>query len=188
MCKHFIEGQRLILRSVLESDVTENYIQWLNDSDTNQYLESRFLTHTKESVKEFVKRIDQQSDTVFLAIVFKNDNTHIGNIKLGPIHEIHNFADIGILIGEKKYWGQGYATEAIKMLTQYAFNTLGLHKLTAGFYSNNMTSGNAFFKNGFIQEGCLKKHYYYKGAYIDGIKVGLLNKKWPALEPKEDDK
>ncbi len=121
---HFIEGDRLYLREVRPSDVNEAYYRWMNDSAVTQYTESRFYPNTMESLREYVARMTADRTNVFLAIVLKDGDRHIGNIKLGSINWIHRYADIGIIIGEKDCWGQGYATEAIRLLT--AGKPLGL--------------------------------------------------------------
>lgn len=170
-----LESQRLKLRELTETDVTVEYINWLNDPEVNQFLELRFISHTLESVKKEIQIIKQQKNIYFWAIIESQSNRHIGNIKLGPINPYHNSAEIGLLIGEKSCWGKGYGTESIRLVVQFAFQKLKLHKLTAGFYALNMGSQKAFRKNGFIIEGRLKDQYGYENQYMDGIKVGLIN-------------
>jgi len=170
----FINGVRLYLREVRQSDVNENYYRWMNDKDVNQYLESRFYPNSMDTITEFVKSKQADFNNVFLAIILKKNNEHIGNIKLGPINWIHKRGDVGIMIGEKNHWGKGYATEAIKLLAEYAFVTLGLHKLVAGCYDLHLGSAEAFKKSGFEIEGVLKSHSFCEGRYVDVIKLGLV--------------
>ena len=100
---------------------------------------------------------------------------HIGNIKVGGINHYHRYADIGFLIGEKNYWGKGFATEAIALATDFAFNTLKLHKVWGGLYSPNIGSLRAFQKNGYEQEGIKKSQYLLNGVYYDDIMFGKVN-------------
>src|SRR5205814_2669717 len=104
--------------------------------------------------------------------VRKDNDQHIGNIKLGPIHWIHRYAEIGLLIGEKSCWGQGYASEAIRLVTTYAFERLNLHKVTAGCYATNVGSVRAFEKAGFVREGVRPRHCFCEGTYVDLILLG----------------
>lgn len=173
--KFLLEGNRIYLREVRLSDVNANYHVWMNDPEVMQYMESRFTAHSIESIQSFVEMMLNDKDYLFLAIVVKERDRHIGNIKLGPINRTHSFADIGILIGEKDCWGKGYGTEAIRLLTSYAFTTLKLHKLTAGCYDVNKGSENAFKKVGFVVEGVRKQHRLYDGKYVDSILFGLIN-------------
>ncbi|MFC1590916.1 GNAT family N-acetyltransferase [Thermodesulfobacteriota bacterium] len=169
-----LEGERLCLRPVVPDDANEAYCRWMNDPAVNQYLESRFSTHTLETLREYVEGRLGDADSPFFAIVLKEGDRHIGNIKLGPIDRTHRFADVGIIIGEQDCWGKGYAAEAIGLIVKYAFETLDLHKLTAGFYAPHVQSMQAFLKAGFVQEGVRKSHCYCDGRYVDDILVGLV--------------
>ena len=77
------------------------------------------------------------------------------------------------MIGENHVWGMGYATEAINLLSGYAFGILNLHKLTAGMYAINPQGPRAFEKAGFSR-GLRKGHLYCKGTYVDVILMGLV--------------
>jgi RimJ/RimL family protein N-acetyltransferase len=170
---YFLEGKRIYLREVRPSDVNERYYRWMNDSEVTRYLESRFFPNATEKLHDYVVGKLGDRDNVFLAIVLKEEDRYIGNIKLGPIQWIHRLADIGLLIGEKDCWGKGYATEAIQLVSDYAFNVLNLHKVTAGCYGLNEGSARAFQKAGFVVEGVRKEQFYANGSYVDDILLGL---------------
>lgn len=139
-----LQGEKIFLRRLTEDDASEDYVRWMNDPEINQYLESRFYTHTIESTKAFIRSVTNDSNYQF-GIFDKATSKHIGNIKIGSINAYHRFADIGFLIGEKEYWGKGIATEAIRLATDFGFNFLKLHKLFGGAYSPNMGSVKSFF-------------------------------------------
>lgn len=174
-----LEGPRLYLRPVRLEDANETYLRWLRDPEVVRYLEARLIAHTPESLQRFVTTLSADPAHVFLAIVLKAGDRHIGNIKLGPIHEFHRCGDLGLFIGEKVCWGKGYATEAIVRLARYAFQELKLHKLTAGCYGINRASARAFAKAGFVIEGIRPRHFNCEGRYVDAVLLGLLN-------PQED--
>jgi RimJ/RimL family protein N-acetyltransferase len=171
----FIDGKRIYLREVRQDDVTESYHCWMNDTQITRYTESHYYPSSMESLRKYVDEKQKSRDEIFLAIIEKKNNSHIGNIKLGPINWIHRVGDIGILIGEKDCWGKGYASEAIGLIVDYAFNILGLHKLTAGSISLNKGSVKAFQNNNFEVEGVRKKHAFINGSYVDAILLGLIN-------------
>jgi len=172
---HFIEGAKIYLREVNLNDVNENYYRWLNDSEVNRYLETKYIPQSMETIRKYVEEMADCTEQIFLAICLSNSDEHIGNIKLGPINWIHRRGEISLFIGEKKYWGNGYATEAIKLAKEFAFNRLNLHKLTAGCFSENIGSQKAFFKAGFISEGVRRKHFYMDGKYHDSEILGIIN-------------
>ena len=169
-----IEGKTIFLRRLTEEDVSDDYVRWMNDPDINQYLECRFYTHTIQNTRDFIRSVTNDNNYQF-GIFFKETGKHIGNIKIGSINQYHRYADVGFLIGEKKYWGKGIATEAIGLVSDFAFNTLKLHKLWGGAYSSNIGSIKAFLKNGYQQEGAKKNQYLCHGVYVDDILLGKVN-------------
>ena len=169
-------GDRLLLRRVRISDATSEYVSWLNDKEITRYLESRFKKPTKKSIQSYIGSINNNPLIHFFAIIRKDNRKHIGNIKLGPLNTHHNVADIGIMIGDRQSWGKGFATEAILLLSEYAFKVLKIHKLTAGAYANNIGSIKAFLKAGFIEEGRQRAHYKYQNSYIDCVFLAKWNK------------
>lgn len=169
-----LEGKTIYLRRLTVADVSEDYVHWMNDPDINQYLESKYYIHTIESTKAFIQSVTNDNNYQF-GIFDKKTGKHIGNIKLGGINR-HDFtADIGFLIGEKSYWGKGIATEAIALVTNFAFNILNLHKVWGGVYSPNVGSIKAFLKNGFKEEGVRRDQHFFKNKFIDGILFGKIN-------------
>jgi [ribosomal protein S5]-alanine N-acetyltransferase len=133
--------------------VGEAYVGWLNDPVVNQFLESRFATHDIESTRRFVEQVYASPDSLLLGIHNEAAGGHVGNIKIGPINRYHRTGEIGILIGEKRAWGRGIATAAIRLICDVARNDLALHKVTAGCYATNVGSRKAFEKAGFAVEG-----------------------------------
>jgi RimJ/RimL family protein N-acetyltransferase len=170
----FLDGKQVYLRGLRVSDAQGNYCRWMNDPAVTRCLESRFFPSTVENLEAYVTRMLNDPTYVFLAIIAKDSNTHIGNVKLGPINWIHRFGDIGILLGEKSYWRRGIASEVIKIFAGYAFRQLNLHKLTAGCYSTNPGAIKAFEKAGFVREGIRKSQYYWDGKYVDCVLLGCV--------------
>ena len=153
-----LKSDELILKELTSSDITKQYIEWLNDCEVNKYLESRFIHQDEHTVKAFVEAC-QYSELHFLFGMFlQGSMKHIGNIKLGPINIHHNSAEIGLMIGDKDSWGKGFASKAVSMVTQFGFNQLKLAKLSAGCYENNIGSKKAFEKSGYQVEGLLRNH------------------------------
>jgi RimJ/RimL family protein N-acetyltransferase len=169
-----LESARLVLRPVTASDVNPRYCAWLNDPAVNRHLETRFQTQTIETVARYVATISSDPAQFFWAICRAEDGVHIGNIKLGPVHEVHRTGDVSLFIGEKNAWRRGYAAEAIALVCACAFGTLGVNKLKAGFYVGNAGSIRAFEKCGFRKEGRLREHAFSEGHFTDVILMGRL--------------
>lgn len=169
------ESARLRLRRLGPDDVSSVYVDWLNDVETVRYTEARHRRHSLESVREFVTACQARTDVYLWGIFEQADGSHVGNIKLGPIDVIHRHASVGLIIGERDRWGRGYATEAIGIVVRLAFDTLSLHKLTAGVIAGNESSLTAFRKNGFAIEGVRRKHNLVDGVWRDETLLGLLS-------------
>lgn len=168
-----ITGDCTALRELDVDDVGEAYYRWMTDPDVVRHLESRFQAHTMESLRQFVAAARADPDTVLFGIILRAGGRHIGNIKLGPVARPHGTADIGLLIGEKDCWGRGYATEAISLAARFAFDTLGLRKVTASCYSSNEASARAFEKVGFVREGLRRAQFMSENGPVDQILLGL---------------
>lgn len=170
-----LDGARLRLRPLTLENVTEHYVAWLNDPEVQRYSEYQFAHHTIASVREYVTRTITDPRNHFFAITLRNTREHIGNVKLGPVDAHHLRASIGIMIGERSHWGQGYASEAIALLEEYAFDVLSLHKLTAGMYATNAGSFRVFQKRGFSVEGRRMAHCRQGEHWVDYIELGKVN-------------
>jgi RimJ/RimL family protein N-acetyltransferase len=112
----FLGGDRIYLREVRPFDVNDAYYRWMNDPEVTRFLESRMFPNPIETLRDYVAAKLGDRNNVFLAIVTKEGGRHIGNIKLGPVDWVHRLGDIGLMIGEREYWGKGYATEAIRLV------------------------------------------------------------------------
>jgi RimJ/RimL family protein N-acetyltransferase len=167
----------ILLLKLLDADsVSKKYVDWLNDNEVNKYLESRHLFHDMQTVKSFVElSLNSELDFLF-GIYIKNKMEHIGNIRLHSIDKKNGNAEIGLLIGEKKYWGMGYATKSIFLTTQFAFNKLELNKVCAGCYEHNIGSKKSFEKCGYQVEGFLRSHVESINGREGVWRLGCLSK------------
>lgn len=173
-----LTGELVALRPLTADDVTERYVAWLNDPEINRFLETRHERQTLDSVSAFVAAVSESADSWLFAICRRPDGAHIGNIKLGPTKPRHSLADVSLFIGERDAQGQGFGREAIALVARFAFETLALQKLSAGFYADNHASLRAFDKVGFRQEGLRRKHYLLDGKPSDIIELGLCADDW----------
>jgi len=151
-----IESERLTLKVLEAENVTPAYVEWLNKTEVNQFLESRFIVQSKESVMFFVDKTFHSPDALLFGIFVGPEQLHIGNIKLGPVNINHSSSEIGFIIGDSSFWGFGYASEAILVLSSWAFSHLNIFKLTAGCYRENIGSKKALLRAGYFQEACLE--------------------------------
>ena len=170
----FLVGKKLYLRKLEESDVTAEYVAWLNDSAVTRWLETGKYPSTLQSVRQFVSRFASGTTDLLFAIMDRKTGLHIGNVTLNHIHPIHRTADTGLLIGRKEFWGKGYASEAWSLLLEYAFDRLGIRKITAGAADGNKASIAVLSRLGFQLEGKARKQFFVDGGYQDHVRMGLF--------------
>ena len=102
----YLTGKRIYLRPLAKSDINKRYLWWVNNSEIGRFLEVALFPTTQKELLDFYNRIKRSKTDLIFAIVTKDKNRHIGNIKLGNINYIHRYGDLGIIIGEKNFWGR----------------------------------------------------------------------------------
>jgi [ribosomal protein S5]-alanine N-acetyltransferase len=142
-----IKGQRIYLRELSEADATVEYCAWLNDKKVNKHLETKQMELKK--LKNYVREKKEKKDCIFLGIFLNKSDTHIGNIKLEPIDWEDKTATMGMMIGNKSYWGKGLATEALELLTEWAFKNIDMKTINLGVVGKNMAAIKVYEKAGF---------------------------------------
>lgn len=142
-----VVGNVVFLSELTEDDATENYAHWLNDPEVNRWLETRNVTIPE--LKKYILEKRENPNAVLFGIFWNENGEHIGNIKLEPIDHEKKEATIGILVGEKEYWGKGAATEATNLATDYAFSVLKMRAVTLGVIPENKPALRVYEKCGF---------------------------------------
>lgn len=168
------ESKRLYYYPLDTSFVSKDYVKWMNDEEVNRYLESGG-DYNQDKLKDYLDRVEK-SEILFWAIVIKEADKHIGNIKIDPISKRNKTGEYGILIGDKASWGKGYAKEATQAILDYCFSEkVGLRKITLGVVSDNISALNLYKKLGFEQEGLYKQHAYHDGKWCDVVRMAIFN-------------
>ena len=168
--------EKITLRKLnLSKDISNKYLNWMNDSEVHKYTEQKYTKHSLINLRKFVKEKNESNNELLYGIFLKKNNfkMHIGNIKLGPINFIHETGEISYFLGEKKLWGKGYTTLAIKEIIKIA-KKKGLKKLKAGLYEMNIGSKKVLEKNGFKIEGKLKSELVFKNKRVDHYFFGKI--------------
>lgn len=168
-----IETDNLILTTLKVEDVTQDYVNWLNDSEINRFLDID-SGQTVQSCLSYVKSFEGRREAALIGIFYKENGLHIGNMTLSPIDWRNKYAWIGISLGRKEYRGRGLAKEALVALTKYCFEELGFHGLRAGVGTNNKKSISLFSECGFKSEGFLRESGLRNGRFEDSYVFSIL--------------
>jgi [ribosomal protein S5]-alanine N-acetyltransferase len=172
-------GPTLNLRPVEPDDSIGPYSAWINSPDAKKFLAARFNHLTPSEIREYIVKNNGDPSVVFFAICLRQDQRHIGNLKIQAINRDHQSASISIVVGETVLWGSGKGTEAIALACQYSFETLNLHRLDAGCFEQNRASARIFEKCGFAREGLSREMWLADGVRHSAIRLGLLREDKP---------
>ncbi|MDD5470208.1 MAG: GNAT family N-acetyltransferase [Candidatus Peribacteraceae bacterium] len=164
-----LQGSSVFLRALTEEDATPRYAAWLNDPEVNKYLETRSVT--VDELRKFIREKNANPQVLLLGIFWGENHLHIGNIKLEPIDERKGCATMGILIGDRNYWGKGVATEAITLLADYAFSHWKIRSLDLGVITENFPAIRAYEKCGFKVERVNKGAIDHGGILFDQLRM-----------------
>ena len=175
-----IRGEKVILRA-LEATDAERCHAWINDPEVIQFLHMRYPVSLLAE-EGWVSRERDPLKELSLAVE-TTEGVHIGNCGLSGAGSVERAATLGIVIGDKQYWGQGYGTDTVLTLCGFGFNEMNLHRISLHVYESNPRAIACYEKCGFQREARLRQAFFRKGAYHDILVMGILEDefraKWP---------
>lgn len=177
-----IVGKKVRLRPV-ERDDLPRFVEWFGDPDVRRHLLLYLpfsLAQEERWFESLQGRLERQQD-VLLAIETA-DGAHIGNIGLNSINWKDRNAELGIVIGEKAYWSQGYGTDAIRTLLELAFREMNLHRVFLRVDVDNERGIRCYEKAGFQRDGTLRQMVFKEGTYIDQHIMSILRSEYETNE------
>lgn len=166
--------ERVYLRA-LEPEDYKTSIYWRKDDEIWDMLggPKHFVSEYYE--KQWVLNTISSSKDIKLAICLKDSNLYIGNVYLTDINYINRSANSHVLIGNKEYWGGGYAKEALSLMLDFAFNERGLNRVSAHVLESNIASIRMLQKIGYQIEGVLRESVFKNGKFRNQVVLSILN-------------
>lgn len=165
-----LETERLILRKANVSDANDMYNNWGSDPLVSKYV--TWETHKSvEDSLDFLKFLEEsytKDNTYQWLVVLKEDNTPIGSISAVNVDEKNNTIEIGYCYG-RKWWGNGYATEAFKRVISFLFEEVEAETIYARYLLENPASGKVMEKSGLAYEGTLRNRILDKNKVMKDI-------------------
>ena len=127
--------------------------------------------YSEENAREFISYAQSSDEYIFAVTV---EGKFVGCISAAPQKNIHKFtAEIGYYIAPQ-FWGNGLATQAVKLLTEYIFGNTEIMRLYAEPIARNKASCRVLEKAGFTFEGTLRKNAVKNGAVEDMKMYSIL--------------
>lgn len=171
------EGEKVRLVPLDAERHLANAVAWLNDPEVTERTLIGDFPIGRLGEAEFFQRAERAepsgSATELILAVETLDGEHVGFTGLHRIDWRHGCAVTGLLIGRKNKWGQGLATDALRVRTHYAFEVLGLRLLLSEALDGNTASVRMLERAGYRQVGRIPRRYFKRGAYRDALLFAL---------------
>jgi len=204
MTSAMYETKRLILEPFSRKHLEGPYRSWFHDPEVTKYNSHGLFPYTIAKMEAFLasieagnmivmavmakskkstieiqnSKISSDCDQGFNYIFSETNLIHIGNISLQSINWINRSAEYAVIVGDKSYWGKGYATEASLLLFEHGFKRLNLHKIWTGTAKTNIGMQHVAKKLGMQWEGMFREAMFLNGQYVDILTYGILKKEF----------
>jgi RimJ/RimL family protein N-acetyltransferase len=177
------KGDRVRLIPPDRSLHLENALRWLNDPEVTRCIEFN-LGVSRRQEEAFFDRIESPSDVEFTWAIHDEAERHIGFIAILAIDWRQRRCSGGLLIGDRSAWGRGYAGDAVRVRTRFAFARLGLHRI--GGHTFNPAMRRVYEKCGYRHEGTARQMFWADGRWHDVASYGILEEDWRPSEHPGD--
>ncbi|PKR85401.1 GNAT family N-acetyltransferase [Heyndrickxia camelliae] len=180
-----ITGVKVELRPVSLEDYKRSY-EWRNDEEFAKMAAGADLFHyshvsldqIESAYEKEIKKLDKREKGEFSIYTRGENSKHIGFIVYREINIVSRRCTIGMGIGNKEYWNNGYGSDALKTLIHYLFQTMNLNRVQLDTWSGNERAIRSYQKCGFVIEGRLRNNSYADGKYYDTVVLGLLKEEF----------
>lgn len=172
-----INAEDVYLREFESSDVDsvlaiigdDRVTQWLSFDSRDRAGAERMIAATMEA------RADAPRKEYYFAVAHQKSDELLGFVRLGLGGT--RAAKLGYAI-HADHWGNGFASQAARAVTNFGFATLDLHRITAAVGPSNYASQAILQRLGFQREGTLRDHVHTNGAWRDSVLYSILTTDW----------
>jgi RimJ/RimL family protein N-acetyltransferase len=170
-------GEKVCLRAYKEDDIPVA-VEMINDRELKKLLVTDIpFPFTPWEEEEWIKSQKTSTNGEYnFAIEDIESKKYIGGCGIQKVNWLARTATVGIMIGNKEYWGKGYGTDAMKVLLDFIFNNMNINKVKLSVFSFNTRAQKSYEKCGFVVEGVLKEELFKDGKYYDEIVMAAFRK------------
>lgn len=165
----------------MELEDTDLIIKWRNSESVRPFFIYQ-EPFTKEGHLKWIETMIDTGKGYQFMICDNKNNTPIGSIYLRDYDVIHNRGEFGIFIGETILRGKGIGTQATRLIFEFAFKELKLHRVFSRVLGGNISSSRIMIKAGMQEEACLREHVFLQGEYKDLILYGILETEYELVD------
>ncbi|WP_443659694.1 GNAT family N-acetyltransferase [Clostridium algidicarnis] len=169
-------GEKICLRAYKQEDI-QIATSFVNDKELKKFLvtDIPFPMSLWEEDEWIKSQKSNKNGEYNFAIEDIKTKMYIGGCGIQNVNWLTRVALVGIMIGDKDYLGKGYGTDAMKVLMDFIFKDMNIHKIRLSTFSFNIRAQKSYEKCGFKVEGILKDEVFKDGKYYDEIVMAAFN-------------
>jgi RimJ/RimL family protein N-acetyltransferase len=177
---NLLRGSRLWLTALNRSDAPI-IARWEYDNEFLRLLDSSPAhPRSEDEILRWMEGEQKSRNNFLFGIRLVDSDELIGWVELDGVQWTHQTSYVGIGIGNRAYWGKGYGSEAMRLVLQFAFNELNLHRVHLTVFSYNPRAIRMYENLGFQREGVYREYLHRDGQRYDMLLYGLLRREWEA--------
>lgn len=178
-----LKGDRVLLRPMKPEDIARQH-------EFSQDLELYGLDSTYPRVSSLEKAQAfyaerTKFDENLAPFAIEADGKYIGYCSLMHLQDRYGNLELGIMIGDREYWGRGYGREVIKLLLAYGFRYLRARRIELTTHAKNERALRCYLACGFVKEGRPRKVIWIEGEYVDLVNMSILREEWQVIVDKD---
>lgn len=182
-----IKGNLVSLRAVAKEDLPL-LMEWRNKPHFRQYFREYKELNLQNQEAWFNNIVLGDKNTIMFTVVLNDENsTPIGCCGLCYINWVNRNADLSLYIGHKDYYidDLGYAEEACRLLFEYGFGEINLHKIWTEIYEFDAPKYILYTRLGFAQDGLLRDNYFHDGKWHNSRMMSLLSEDYKEVKDRK---
>lgn len=183
MANDLLTGKLVRLTALNAETDAEAFARWDGDSEYMRQLDAQpHMMNLARKIKEDIEK-EQAEDpnTIAFAVRTLAEDQLIGFVAFDGINWRHGDTFVGIGIGDPIYRGNGYGTDAMRVLLRYGFMELNLARVQLNTFSYNERAIKSYLKVGFVEEGQMRGMLRRNGQRWDFVYMSILHTEWEAL-------
>lgn len=151
-------GEKIVLRDKQRTDVTNDYA-WSTDEELCKLDAAKPTTLSfREATMLYEEELLYPPPRRQRFAIETMDGSHIGNCMLYDINTSRGKGELGIMIGDRRFWGKSYGTDAVNTLLKYVFTEMNLKMVYLHTLDWNVRAQKSFEKAGFVPKGKIRRN------------------------------
>jgi RimJ/RimL family protein N-acetyltransferase len=179
---------KLVRLAALNAKVdAEEFARWDNDADYLRHLNSGpIMPGSARKIKEIIEKAQSDDpNTIIFSVRPLADDKLIGFVAFDGINWQHGDTFVAIGIGDRAHRGNGYGTDAMRVMLRYGFQELNLYRIQLNVFSYNERAIKSYLKIGFSNEGRQRGMLLRDGRRWDFIYMSILRDEWMAISNEQ---